>query len=443
MVLWNREAAAHLLRRAGFGAPPAEVDKALAAGRAATVDALLGFKPSGARYRGRKYWDLRVWWFRRMLKTAFPAQEKLTLFWHGHFATGLGKVGDPRLMSAQNGLFRERGTGRFADLLLAVARDPAMVYWLDNHTNVVGNPNENFARELLELFTLGVRDDVGDPNYTQDDVRDAARAFTGWSLDDRDRFRFYPDDHDHDPKTVLGLTGNLDGTHVIEHLAAMPVCARYLGRRLWTFYAYPDPEPAVLDALQQAYLDSDGDIATVLRALFLRDEFHSPRALAERVNSPVEFVVGTIRTLGGRTNVRALPDWTSQMGQDLYEPPNVAGWPGGLAWMNSVTRLHRFRFAWNVVEARSKRDKWLYVPVEDLFRDLPSEGAPAELVQRVLDAAGIHGASNATRATLASYLEAGESGSMVPFDPADESHLSIKGRGALGLALTLPEASLS
>jgi uncharacterized protein (DUF1800 family) len=383
---------------------------------------------------------MQRWWLLRMLKAKRPLAEKLVLFWHGHFATANSKVENPEMMAEQNALFRLLGAGRFRDLLLAVSRDPAMILWLDNIYNVKGSPNENYAREVMELFALGVRDEQGNPNYTENDVREAARAFTGWSLGDRGEFEFHDDDHDHGTKTVLGLTGDLDGTDVVDRVAGMAQSARWVCGRLWTFFAYPAPETAVVDALAQAYGDADTEILPVLRAMFLRDEFYSDRAKTEQVTSPVEFVVGSLRSLDARTNGWDLPYWTGVMGQELFNPPNVAGWPGGLSWMTSVTRLRRTEFAWTVATARG-RERALSLPVDRLLRRLPEGAGGAEVVDRVLQAAGPVRAPAEARDALVAYMDARNSGT-VPFDPADPDHVDRKVRGLLGLVLTLPEANL-
>jgi len=442
MVNWDYDAAAHLLRRTGFGAPRAEVERTVRLGQEKAVEEVLRFKPSSARYRSRRgdTYRMQRWWSLRMLHARAPLAEKLTLFWHGHFATSDGKVENQRLMAEQNALFRRMGAGKFKDLLLEVSRDPAMIVWLDNIYNVKGSPNENYAREVMELFTLGVRDDQGNPNYTQQDVVDAARAFTGWGLGRHERFEFHDYDHDHGTKTVLGLTGDLDGTDVVTLLAYRPRCARWIARRLWTFFACPDPEPAVVDALSLAYAQNDTEILPVLRAMLLRDEFYSAAAMQAQVSSPIEFVIGTIRALDGRTNGEDLPYWTGIMGQDLFYPPNVAGWPGGLSWMTSVTRMRRYEFAYAVAMARG-HDRHLKVPLERILRDLPDGAGTGEVVDLVLRAVGPVRVSPEARDALVQYMETGEDGPE-PFDPADPDDVDRKVRGLVGLALTLPEAHL-
>ena len=441
MVPWTYDNAAHLLRRSGFGANRKDVEKAVRLGQAKAVEAVLKFRPSKSRYRGRDdLYRMQRWWLLRMYKAKAPLAEKIALFWHGHFATANQKVENVRMMSNQNSLFRSMGTGKFRELLLEVSRDPAMILWLDNIYNVKGRPNENYAREIMELFTLGVLDDQGQPNYSETDVREAARAFTGWSLGDRGQFEFHDYDHDHGTKTFLGLTGDLDGTDVVNLLADRPRCARWIGERLWTFFAYPAPETAVVDALAAAYTAADTEIEAVLRAMFLRDEFYSARARAEQVTSPVEFVVGTIRAFDARTNGWDLPYWTGSMGQELFNPPNVAGWPGGLSWMNSVTRLNRFEFAWALAAARGN-DRELRMDVDRVLKDMPIGYDGADVVDRILQVAGPVQAPAEARAALIAYMDTRNSGT-VPFDPADPDHVDRKARGAVGLALTLAEAHL-
>lgn len=441
MITWDYAAAAHLLRRAGFGAKRKDVERAVKRGQAKTVESLLKFKPSGARYRKDDLYKATRWWLLRMASGGAPLQEKLVLFWHGHFATSISKVDDSRMMIEQNRLFRLMGAGKFRDLLVAVSKDPAMIVWLDALYNTKQSPNENFAREVMELFTLGLLNEQGQPNYTQQDVVEAARAYTGFSLGDGG-FAFYPEDHDDGVKTVLGLTGNLTGDDVTNHLAGRPQCARFLARKLWTFFAYPDPETAVVDALAQAYVAGDTDIVPVLRTMFLRDEFYSPRAKTERVSPPVEFVVATLRAAEAKTNGNILPDYVATMGQDLFNPPNVAGWPGGLSWMTSVRQLERFDFAWRVAAARDRHDHDLQTSTKPLTSGLPKNATPAQVVDRVLETLGPIAATAQTRASLAAYLTTDDDGNPVTPDLHDADYVDKKVRGLAGLALLLPEAHL-
>ncbi len=290
-----------------------------------------------------------------MLYSKRPLVEKMTLFWHGLLTSATAKVGlpnptpqnpdPPHYMWAQHRFLREHALGRFEDLVQGIARDPAMMIWLDSQTNVKGKPNENFARELMELFTLG------EGHYTEQDVREAARAFPGWGLD-KGAFVFRATNHDNDFKTVLGKRGNLDGKDVIAHLARHPAAAQYLSRRLWEYFAYPDPSDADLEPLVTAYTRSNGDIKAILRALFTSPAFYSPRAYRALVKSPTELVVGTARSLSVATDAFSLPAVTTRMGQALFNPPNVAGWPGGVQWINTSTWLERVNFGNALLTAR-------------------------------------------------------------------------------------------
>ena len=441
MVTWDYAAAAHLLRRAGFGASRKEIEKAVRRGQAATVNRLLHFKPSNALPKKKD--DLgkaQRWWLLRMLGGAPALQEKLVLFWHGHFATSVSKVDNAEMMIRQNGLFRAMAAGKFRDLLVAVSKDPAMIIWLDGIYNTKESPNENYAREVMELFSLGVVNEAGQPNYTQTDVVEAARAFTGYSIDSGE-FSFHPDEHDDGVKTVLGLTGTLSGDDVSIHLAGLTQCARFLAKKLWTFFAYPNPETGVIDALAQAYLANDTDIASVLRAMFLRDEFYSARARTERVSPPVEFVVATLRAVKAKTNGDRLNYSLDTMGQDLFNPPNVAGWPGGLAWMTSVRQLERFDFAWAVARARG-HEHFLATSTKPLLEGIVKNPTAAQVVDHVLETLGPIDAPAAARAELAKYLTTGNNGDPLVVDLKDEDFVDAKVRGLAGLALTLPEAQL-
>jgi len=440
MVTWDYAAAAHLLRRAGFGGTRKEIGKAVRRGQAKTVEKLLHFKPSNARPKKDDLGKAQRWWLLRMLGGAPALQEKLVLFWHDHFATSVSKVDDPAKMIEQNRLFRSMAAGKFRDLLVAVSKDPAMIIWLDGIYNTKRSPNENYAREVMELFTLGLTDDAGQPNYTQQDVVEAARAFTGYSIGE-DGFAFYPEDHDDGVKTVLDLTGTLTGDDVNIHLADLTQCARFLAKKLWTFFAYPDPEPAVIDALAQAYVANDTDIAAVLRAMFLRDEFYSVRARTERVSPPVEFVVATLRAMDAKSNGDRLNYVLDAMGQDLFNPPNVAGWPGGLAWMTSVRQLERFDFAWTVARARG-HEHVLSTSTKPLLSGIVKDPTAAQVVDHVLETLGPIDAPAETRAELASYMTTDRNGGAIAVDLHDDDYVDTKVRGLAGLALMLPEAQL-
>lgn len=366
---WDRRLARHLLERAGFGGPPAAVATAVEQGPDAAVDGLLAglaapadaqpaflnAVPAGDTKQARQQQlraqtvELKGWWLDQLLHSPAPAREKLTLFWHGHFTSEAHKVKSARLLFDQHQLFKTRGAGRFGDLCLAIARDPAMLIYLDNAQNVARHPNENFARELFELFGLGIG------HYTEEDIHDSARAFTGWSLARRGpkrggsaEFAFHPGQHDDGPKTVLGARGRLDGGDVIRAMTAQPACARWLAGKLWRFYVAdtlgPDDESDVA-ALADELRAHDLALAPTLRALFRSAAFYRPDRLGGHLKSPVELVVGTLRGLGLTTDARTRPRLVQALaglGQELFDPPNVAGWPGGRAWINTSLLFARY-----------------------------------------------------------------------------------------------------
>ncbi len=272
----------HLLRRAGFGATPDEVQQYADKGIPATVDELVEYdrtpddldatlsKLQGDLLDMHNLEDVQTWWIYRMANTRRPLQEKMTLFWHGHFATAQYKVNNARFMHDQNETFRQHALGNFKDLTMAVAKDPAMLIWLDGATNHKGAPNENFARELMELFTLGIG------NYSEDDVHAAARAFTGWNLNyQQGVFAFNKNQHDDGPKTFRGISGPLDGTDVIANVVADAATAKRLAGKLFSFFAYDNPDPGVIQPIADLYLASNYEIKPVVKAILLSDAFYS------------------------------------------------------------------------------------------------------------------------------------------------------------------------
>jgi uncharacterized protein (DUF1800 family) len=299
----------------------------------------------------RQAFELQSWWLTEMLTTRAPLSEKMTLFWHNHFVSSQRKVRSPQLMYRQNLLLRRYAMGNFGELLHAVARDPAMVIYLDNASNRKGQPNENFAREVMELFTLG------EGNYVEQDVKEAARAFTGWSVDpDSGEFLFRPFAHDDGVKTVLGRTGSLDGDAVLDILLAQPQTAEFIVRKLWREFVSPDPDPVEVTRVARVFRDSRYDIATVLRALLVSDAFYAPGNRAALVKSPVELVVGTLRQFNFKTGeIMPFVVTANQLGQSLFAPPNVKGWPGGEAWINSATLLGRKAFLERLFRAEELR----------------------------------------------------------------------------------------
>ena len=279
---------------------------------------------------------LGLWWANRMLTTNRPLEEKLTLFWHGHFATGQNKVRDYRMMLRQNEMLRAHASGNLRDLLIGILKDPAMLVYLDNGENVKKHPNENFGRELLELFTMGVG------NYTELDVREAARAFTGWTNDVL-TFKFDAGQHDFSEKAFLGRRGPFNGDDIVNIVLQQPVTAEFVGAKLYRFLVRDDMSPSVRAELGRAFRDSQYQIKPLLRRLFLSKDFYSPKAYATQVKSPVHLVISTYRKMG-LGQVPTIPDvgrMTGGLGQALLDPPNVAGWAGGRTWITPATLLQR------------------------------------------------------------------------------------------------------
>jgi uncharacterized protein (DUF1800 family) len=351
-VLGER-AAAHLLRRAGFGGTPAEIRRYAAMRAVDAAASLTSVLPASSiappeqaqidgplgKHKTRESTNaLQLWWLNRMLTTPAPLQEKMTLYFHGHF-TSRATQRFPRITYNQNALFRRYAVGNLRELTREVSKDAAMLIYLDGANNVASHPNENYARELMELFTLGV------DNYTEADVRESARAWTGWRVVRRtDSVSFDEARHDAGSKTFLGRTGNFNGDDIVDIIFDQPQCARFFAASLLNWFVYNDPEPALVNAVAGVIRAHRYDLAPVLGILLSSNVFYSERAYRALVKSPVEFVVGTYKTLGlpqiGETALPAL----QQMGQRLFFPPSVAGWPGGKNWLTSGTMIERQNF---------------------------------------------------------------------------------------------------
>jgi uncharacterized protein (DUF1800 family) len=437
---------AHLLRRAGFGIAPGELERRIADGYEATVHALVepgGTGDDGLQGLDRQIGgildfanidDVRTWWVYRMIHGRQPLVEKMAFFWHGHFATAMSKVGNAYQMYLQNQLFRDYGMGRFSDLLQRVARDPAMLVYLDGASNKKGRPNENFAREVMELFTTGIGP------YTEADVQEAARAFTGWSQRDN-AFALNPGDHDDGNKKVLGKSGKLDGSDVLQLLADHPATAERIVRRLFTFFAYEDPEPKVITPLVTVFKSTQGSIREVLRALFLSPAFLSDKAWRARIKSPAELVIGAIRALGGTFTPRQVVALLGRMGQDLFNPPSVKGWDGGTAWVSTSTMFERFNFASSLTTARGPEGTSHVIP-ETVFNGIQpttTEQAFSLAAEHLLDGQ----AAPTTRAAILEYFDTPDPQGAKDKSPfADKQAWDTKVRGLLHLMLCSPEYQL-
>ena len=369
---------AHLMRRAGFGATYGELERRAGVGYEATVEELLYPEEQpdlslDLMHRYSPEWKESVglevnqtYWTFRMVNSARPLEEKICLFWHGIFCVGNSKLDNARQILRQLNMFRHQGFGRFPDLLLELALCPAMVYYLDNQLSHKTAINENWGRELLELFTMGVGMD-GHPNYSEDDVIACARAFTGWTVGNAiprypyghhdALFLYNPADHDDDEKTFLGQTGRWNGEEIIEILGKQPATARFIARHLYNFFVADEPpvpawqetsprDPEAIKMLEEEYFRSNYNIRDMLRILFNSDFFKDARFA--RVKSPAEVVAGTMRLVGNYTQPR--PDLHEisceirYMGQDLLNPPTVEGWHTGRDWIDSGTLLERINF---------------------------------------------------------------------------------------------------
>ena len=290
--------------------------------------------------------DLRAWWYQEMLDTPSPLTERMTLFWHNHFVSSQEKVKSPLLMYQQNVLLRYYALGNFGELLHAVSKDPAMVLYLDGVSNRKERPNENFAREVMELFTLG------EGAYSEQDVKEAARAFTGWSIDrESGQFKFYPRTHDDGQKVVLGQRGQFDGDAVLDILLGQPQTAELITRKLWQEFISPTPDTADIKRMAEVFRASGYDIKTLMRALLTSGAFYAKQNRAVLVKSPVEFIIGTLQQFDIQPeNMRPFVLVGNSLGQDVFDPPNVKGWPGGASWINSSTLLVRMQFMQRVVQ---------------------------------------------------------------------------------------------
>lgn len=445
-VSWTYENAAHLLRRAGFGETPQQVDRAVKRGFEKTLARVLKPSPKTPKLPKKVdgLSDAQLWWLRLMLRNKRPLTDKLTLFWHNHFATAISKVGSVGRMHRHLTAIRANALGRFRDLVGAVAYDPAMLIWLDNATNHADSGNENFARELMELFTTGVLDANGDANYTETDVVEVARAFTGYTLV-HDEFEFRPDLHDDGVKTIKGQTGNFDGDDVLDMLASDPATSRRIPARLFSWLAHPidldDPIAVELDAV---YVATGGDILALVEAIFRHDAFYSPEARVGHVKEPAEWLVGTLRSLrvkakGGPKTKPSLAWKLQDLGQSLLNPPSVFGWPQGLEWVGTSGLLERAQVADWIMEQRDKKDPIKLRPSRLLggkksWKDM---GA-SEVVATVLSALGVDNPSPSTVSALETYVAQDGSGDPQPVE-VDDEFVDSKVRGLVALICASPE----
>jgi len=421
--LTDLEMMAHLFRRAGFGATRDELEAAAAKGYEAVVDDLIHperqpdldwdlihrFYPDMKEMRRIEVNQSN--WLYRMINSKRPLEEKMTLFWHMLFATAFSKSNNARMSQIQLDMLRRNALGDFKTMLVELSKDPAMIFWLDNQENTNAVHNENYGRELLELFSMGIG------NYSEDDVKACARAFTGWGLQNMVKngpygridwqFKFHPELHDYDEKTFLGETGNFDGEDIVDIIVRQPATARFIAYRLYLFFVADQPDEAAIESLAQIFLSNGGNIRETVEALLLSEYFRSPSAVYSKVKSPAEHVSGLLRTVGTfRFPDFGLKSMSSEfiyMGQDLLNPPSVEGWHTGKEWIDTGILVERINFAADQMANPNKPG------VRAVIDRLKAAGelSPEEFVDQTLDLIGPLPARPVTRNTLVNHVSAG------------------------------------
>jgi hypothetical protein len=435
---------AHLLRRAGFGPTAERLQKFSGQSPASTIDWLFNYSPDSdplneklEDFQGmvtfNKIEAVQEWCLFRMVYSPRPLQEKMALFWHDHFATSASKVDQPLLMHKQLELFRQKGLGSFRDLLIAVSHDPAMLIWLDGRNNRKGKPNENYAREIMELFTLGVG------HYTEQDVQELARAFTGWQIEG-DRGRFNQKAFDEGSKKVFGQTGPFDSEGAIDLILSQPAAPKYLSNKLLQEFVHPHPTQEHIDHYATRLIETKWDMKTVLREMLSSELFFSDWAYRSKIKSPIELVVGATVAVGGKANMPFLRESTTKMGQNILFPPNVKGWDGEETWINSNTVLLRFNFGLSLSTQRgdefvrqSKIEKGL----------LDAKATTGEQVVNYMSRLLLDGTLTPKFKTdVLSYMDLNDKQKKVPFE-LKEDKPNAKVRGLMHLMMSTPEYQLA
>jgi len=403
---WSHDDAAHLLRRAGFGGTPEQIDRLHAMGKKDAVEFLLagptskpttqpvfaktdlpGFefskepddKKEAQKSKRQDLQRLRVWWLDRMCRTDRPLEEKMTLFWHGLFCSGFMEVKEADFMYQQNALFRKEAVGNYKRLAHEIVHDPAMLRYLNADQNIRGKPNENLARELMELFTMGEGQ-----GYTENDIKEVARSLTGLAVTPRGS-TFRPFRHDPDRKTIFGRTGNFAPDDVVDLIFDQPQPANYLARRLWIFFAATEPSDADILPVARALRLTNYDLKPALRAIFLNPGFYSDKVKFSLIRSPAELIASTVRQLDfqpGQQAQRLLTESLTRMGQELFQPPNVRGWPGGEHWITSATLYTRYNICSILASGPpgGRREALNGASPEKLFSKLPNNPSALDIV---------------------------------------------------------------
>ena len=437
---------AHLMRRAGFGTTLTELEEYVKKGYENVVEDLVDIERCPPvdedildRYFGGSEGGYRNTWMFRMINSPRPLEEKMALFWHHVFATGVGKNQHILASALQIDMLRRVGLSNMREILLELSKDPAMIFWLDNNENRKGEPNENYGRELLELFSMGVG------NYTEDDIKDCSRAFTGWTFTQPPplypqgyypaHFVFIEEEHDNGEKTFLGHTGNLNGDDIIDIIVQQPACAKFISRHLYNFFVADEPQvpswnvtppqdPDAIDTLSNAFLESGGDIRHVLRTLFNSDFFKEARF--KKVKSPTELVTGILKLVGTHRQpelgMAKYPGATALMGQELLNPPTVEGWHTGREWIDGGTLTERINFSVGELSDPSKPG------IEQIISRLKSNGSalsPDEFVDRCLELVGPLDVGETTRESLTRFAASQGELNIGADDAAEENNARV------------------
>ena len=455
-VNWTRGAASHLLRRAGFGGTPAEIDSLYARGLEGAVAFLVDYDSislsayeaslAARNYNLLKVLGLQQWFMDRMAFSPRPLEEKMTYFWNLHWTSGIAKVKGGTLILNQNQTERQNAMGKFDDLVLKISQDPAMLVWLDNTTNKVGRPNENYARELMELFTLGVG------HYSQTDVTEVARALTGWGVINFNKATGYnaatfadnPKFHDDGSKTILGKSGNFDGYDAIDIILGLTdsrgsVSGRFLGGKLWSFFAGNDAADYLVDELEQVYTSSGHSIREVVRAILLHPDFYEEHTLKTWVRSPVEYAVASVRMLEGTTDFSAAANALAGMGQVLFNPGDAKGWDWGTSWMNTGSLFARSSLS-NTLASNRGTTGTHFDPDQILAGKDASTAA--RVVDLLADRLNVDDASSQVRDSWIDYLNRNDDGSLGTWTNTS-SNVDKKVRGLVHVMLTGPAFNLA
>jgi uncharacterized protein (DUF1800 family) len=446
---WDFRKVGHLYRRAGFGATHAELEAGVADGHAKTLERILNGKTDSDDFLrtseymasdksmppGAPQQRLSAWWLDRMLKTSHPLREKLTLFWHNHFATSNAKVRNARQMLGQYQLMHRHALGSFRELLVAMGTDPAMMVWLDTIQSVKGKPNENYARELMELFSLGIG------NYTEADIREAARAFTGYEIAGG-KGTFNSRQHDASDKSVFGETGAYKGEDIAKLCLDQPACPRFIVRKLYRFLISESepPSPDLIEPLAKLYRDSDFDTGKLVAVMLCSNLFFSPEAYRAKIKSPVDFAIGIVRGLEGTAGPLPLATALEGLGQVLFAPPSVKGWDGGTAWLNAQTLLSRNNLALALTSSESATFGSRCDPAKLLAWH--GKKTDDEVVESLLGIFFQGDVPDESRSRLLEYLKQSRATKFPVYWTADDI-ANHRIRAVTHLVLTLPEFQLN